>query len=585
MSIAYCDGAEQEVLEILCRADDLSSTSLNAHERYGDWPIRYHLCPERSNLLRHLDFAGLDVLELGAGMGGASRYIAENARRFVAVEGSEARAAALRRRLHDLNNWESFVANLQDYQTDERFDVVCLIGVLEYAELYIDPPAGMSPFEWTMRHAASFLKPGGCLIVAIENRNGIKYWAGAPEDHTGRMFDGICGYGPSKTPRTFSRKTLLDHFNRAGLPEIAEYYPWPDYKTPSSVVGRRLVERFPFLASDIAADATAHDRLQMTTYFPWTLALREVARSGLLAELANSFLFVASASGPTTIKEALLGDSHKAGECAWHYSIHRNEPIRTSFRLGDDAGAEPTVHKHRIPGACDRAPGSMYSEVVWSPSQGQQALLHQTVLMTLRRHAFADDGEGFVGEFERFIRWAVAGNALDDDHLASPAFDLTPSNAVSVEGAYAAFDLEWHLKGPLRKSWFVLRNVFVVRDASHLFGTPPEGSFADLYHRLCLRCDIVPDLQGDIEREAKVQADIQRAITFEFAQEVLENTFKEIWRPAPFPKDPRMEIQLRGLGDQKRSFVARLARLIVSPRAMAAAVARRCGRVIRMGSR
>jgi SAM-dependent methyltransferase len=579
MAIAYCDGAEHHILELLQEAADLSSSSLTAHEQYSSWPIRYHLCPERSNLLRHLDFAGMDVLELGAGMGGASRFIAENARRFVAVEGSESRSAALRSRLRDLDNWEVHVANLQDYQTDERFDVVCLIGVLEYAELYIRPPEGVSPFEWTIRYASSFLKPGGCLIVAIENRNGIKYWAGAPEDHTGRMFDGICGYGHAKSPRTFSRKGLLEHFRNAGLAEVSEYYPWPDYKTPSSVIDRRLIERFPFLAADIAADATAHERLVMTTYFPWTLALREVARSGLLAEMANSFLFVAGAAGPSTIRNAFLGGPERADECAWHYSIFRKEPIRTSFHLANDPTAKPTVAKRPVGGVLLRTLATAFHKVDWAPSQGQEALLHQTVLMILRRSAFADDREGFDAEILRFIRWAFQDYEFDVDHLTEPALDLTPSNAVLAEDGYQAFDLEWRLKKPLKKSWFILRNIFVVRDALGLFPSPPDATLGALYDRLCASCGITADLSGDIEREAEVQADIQRNTSFESARDSLRSVFSDPWRPAPFPKDPIAELRLRGAEPRDRALWKRIFTLVKSPRAFAGALGRRAGRL------
>ena len=44
--------------------------------------------------------------------------------------------------------------------------------------------------------------------IAIENKFGIKYWAGATEDHTGRIFDGIQGYGGVERVRTFSRYAL-----------------------------------------------------------------------------------------------------------------------------------------------------------------------------------------------------------------------------------------------------------------------------------------------------------------------------------------------------------------------------------------
>src|SRR5436305_8587745 len=103
MEIEYSDGAEVEsgLLELVRRARDLGSDTAPGVERYGEWPVEYHLSPERGNLVRHLDFSGLDVLELGAGMGAVSRRLAESAKSLTVVEGTKARFQVLSERLRD----------------------------------------------------------------------------------------------------------------------------------------------------------------------------------------------------------------------------------------------------------------------------------------------------------------------------------------------------------------------------------------------------------------------------------------------------------------------------------------------------
>ena len=59
-----------------------------------------------------------------------------------------------------------------------------LIGVLEYAELYVKPVAGESAFVTMLKRARECLKPGGAILLAIENRLGLKYFGGCAEDHT-----------------------------------------------------------------------------------------------------------------------------------------------------------------------------------------------------------------------------------------------------------------------------------------------------------------------------------------------------------------------------------------------------------------
>jgi len=94
-TIDYADGAEDRLLEILGQADDLSSLSDELAAQINDWPTRYHLARERSNLLRPLQIAaGLRVLEIGAGTGAISRYLGETGASVVALEGSLPRARA-----------------------------------------------------------------------------------------------------------------------------------------------------------------------------------------------------------------------------------------------------------------------------------------------------------------------------------------------------------------------------------------------------------------------------------------------------------------------------------------------------------
>jgi len=576
MAIEYADGAESEVLKLLQSTGDLSSTSLISFERYHEWPIRYHLSPERSNLLRHLDFTGLDVLELGAGMGAASRFIAETAKSFTAVEGAEDRLIALQERLRDLDNWEAVLANAQDYHPDKKFDVVCLIGVLEYSELYIDPGQEDTATQWLLKHAKSMLREGGQLIVAIENRNGLKYWSGAPEDHSGRMYHGICGYGPDKTIRTFSRKVLREHMVEAGLSDIEEFHPWPDYKTPNSVVHQSLVERHPFLAADIAADATAHEGLARGVFFPLTLALREVARSGLSAELANSFLFVCGDNPLSPTKKNLMKRTLANNERAWHYSIARKIPIETAFVIDKPADAKPIVRKSPFAGSM---PDTLPANIQWTRLDDYPALLEETVSMSFRRMAFLNQKDRFMSELVRFIVWVFDTQALDSTNLRPEAFDLTPTNAVHDGRSYRSFDLEWSCASGFTKSWFILRCLLVLRDALQLFSHPPYAKVGDLYMHLCNATGIEPYLDGDILLEANAQADIQRNMTVETAKGGLDLLFHEPWKPSPFPRDPAEEERITPV-DHRPSTFKRLLRVMASPRALAKALARRCRQLL-----
>jgi O-antigen biosynthesis protein len=283
VAIEYSDGAavEREILEILDRTAQLGSARSIAADRYATWAVRYHLCAERANLLRHLAFEDLVVLEVGAGMGGVSRFLAEHARSLTVVEGSESRFRALRSRLRDRDNWEGVVANIADVPLARTFDVVCVIGVLEYAELYVPTAPGESPFVKLLESATRHLAPDGVLVLAIENQLGLKYWSGGGEDHVNAPFAGICGYPRGRSPRTFSRRELIQLVQRAGFGTVDEFFPFPDYKVPNSVLSAQFVRLAPEVAASIATAGALDNRsAPRMRLFPEQLAAQTLARAG-----------------------------------------------------------------------------------------------------------------------------------------------------------------------------------------------------------------------------------------------------------------------------------------------------------------
>src|SRR5659263_176086 len=134
-SIPYSDGdeAERYLEETFANTLDLSSDSLALALAIKDWPSQYHLSPQRANLLRSLEIPGnARVLELGCGCGAVTRFLGQNAGHVVAVEGSPARARLARLRCGDLANVDIVAGNFDDIQMTTPFEIVTLIGVMEY---------------------------------------------------------------------------------------------------------------------------------------------------------------------------------------------------------------------------------------------------------------------------------------------------------------------------------------------------------------------------------------------------------------------------------------------------------------------
>lgn len=228
----YSDGdIEDEILKIVGEQSDFTNVLSNDQR----WPILYHLSPIRRNLLEWYPFDhSASVLEIGAGCGALTGLLCEKVEQVTANELSKRRAEIIATRHQHHSNLKVIVGNLNDIKVENQFDYITLIGVLEYAGKFT---SSSSPYLDFLRNVSTFLKPGGKLLVAIENRYGLKYWNGAREDHTGKYFDGLENYmaSASEGVRTFSKDELSSVLMGANFNINAFYYPYPDYKLPQYI--------------------------------------------------------------------------------------------------------------------------------------------------------------------------------------------------------------------------------------------------------------------------------------------------------------------------------------------------------------
>ncbi|MEV5027351.1 methyltransferase domain-containing protein [Paenibacillus sp. LPE1-1-1.1] len=329
----YSDGDESEdyLFTLIRDSNDKSSYSEELMKNIKDWPSRYHLTPTRHNLLRPLNInSSMSVLEIGCGCGAMTRYMAENAGKVVAVEGSKRRASIAAARCADLTNVSIYCDNFVLFEETEKFDVVTLIGVLEYAPSFVE---GNDPVRLLLQRAKQFLKPNGVLLVAIENRLGLKYFNGAAEDHTGKLFDGLNDFYAATGVITYGKKELSSKLEQAGFSEIDFLYPYPDYKLPNIVVSEKAFKIPDFHIDQIIGQYRAQDYSgQENRLFHEGRAWNVIARNELAADMSNSFLVIARVDHSVN---ALYPDSWLAST----YSTQRKKEFAaaTHFTLKEDS--------------------------------------------------------------------------------------------------------------------------------------------------------------------------------------------------------------------------------------------------------
>ena len=315
---AYRDGGEQRVLELISAAHDLRSTSDELIVSATTWAERYHLHPARANVLRALDLpADARVLEIGAGCGAITRYLGETCALVDALEPVPSRAAAAAARTRDLDGVEVIVGALADVPAEPTYDVVVVVGVLEYVG---GGTADREPYRTFLEQINTRLVDGGTLVLAIENRLGVKYLVGSPEDHTGRFFDSVEGYPAGGRARTFTRLELETMLRGAGLqPETLVAFP--DYKITRAVMSHMppgaesLLHRIPRLPSP---DWTKKKRPRLADE---GRVWRTLVEGGLGIDFGNSFVILAGKEAPSTF--------WPAQRLAAFYSSHRRPALNT----------------------------------------------------------------------------------------------------------------------------------------------------------------------------------------------------------------------------------------------------------------
>ena len=236
----YSDGdIEDKIISLIAQNPDTNYEEIISYNY--SWPVFYHLTRIRQNLLNWYPIdKNSDVLEIGCGMGAITELLCKKAKNVTAVELSKKRATATYLRCRNYDNLEIIVGNLNDIQFSKKYDYITLIGVLEYQNNFTNSD---NPFVDFLNTIKKLLKPDGKLLIAIENKYGLKYWCGAPEDHSGIPFDGINNYKFSNIARTFSKAELNSIIMASGFKNTYFYYPLPDYKMPQVIYSEKYLPK------------------------------------------------------------------------------------------------------------------------------------------------------------------------------------------------------------------------------------------------------------------------------------------------------------------------------------------------------
>lgn len=452
----YCDGdVEDELLQIVRNRSEVEYARII--EERKSWPILYHLSPLRENIVEWIPMEkDAKVLEVGSGCGAVTGAFARKAGSVTCVDLSKKRSLINAYRHSECENVTIHVGNFKDIEPDlpRDYDYICLIGVFEYGKSYI---GGKTPYSEFLKILIPHLKRGGRIVIAIENKYGMKYFAGCREDHLGTYFAGIENYEDGGGVRTFSRKGLERIFLRCGAEEYHFYYPYPDYKFMTTLYSDVYLPG----KGDLTNNLRNFDRDRMVL-FSEKAAFGGVVEDELFPVFANSYLAVIGGGFPVKYTK---------------YSNDRAAEYAIRTEIGKDAGSKAYVRKYPLTEAAkEHVRGMAFAyENLLKKYEGGNLEINQCRLVeqgeTLyAEFAFVDgiplseymdqcleenDLEGFHKYFKEYVE-RIGYNSS----FPVADFDLIFSNILVKGDTWTLIDYEWTFGKPISTKELAFRAVY-----------------------------------------------------------------------------------------------------------------------------
>jgi SAM-dependent methyltransferase len=448
-AFGYSDSneAEERIGRIVMGASDLSSGSEELASSISDWASLYHLSPARCDLLRPVEelLTGR-VIEVGAGCGALTRFLAERAASVVAVEGSMRRAEIAAARCAGIETASVYCDSFERFEYAGAFDVVACIGVIEYANRFF---GGAGGFERMLRRMAGFLSPAGCLLIAIENRMGLKYFAGAPEDHISERFAGINNLYTDDSALTLGKGEWEQCLRRNSLEAVQFLYPMPDYKQPGLILTDGAFDDPELNVETLLRNQPAPTQDQdFERLFSEQMAWPVVVRNGLARDLANSFLILARRAGapgpawhPSALVYTYANNRRRAYSKETTIVRRRGSLTVVRRRTYPDSAGDPAY----LPCPCDEPylPGTPYVDELYPILNSRGWTLGRLAEWARPWVEFLKASAGATGE------------------LRADFVDCVPFNVMRLpDNTLAPFDLEYKAGQPLDPGFVIFRGLW-----------------------------------------------------------------------------------------------------------------------------
>lgn len=214
---------------------DYSSNEYNKIFENDNRTIIYETFSEdRNNIFKCYNFdSDSTILEIGSNYGENTGYLASKCKKITAVEFSQKKAKLISLRHKNIENLEIICGNLKDIESEEKYDYIVALGIIEfYKQLGFCTPNEL------LDNLKCKLKPNGKILLAIDNKFGIKYLVGA------KKYDGdycFSNFIENSYMNLFGKKELDDIVKNSNFENITFLYPFPNWKITNVIYSDKYI--------------------------------------------------------------------------------------------------------------------------------------------------------------------------------------------------------------------------------------------------------------------------------------------------------------------------------------------------------
>jgi hypothetical protein len=341
-------------------------------------------------------------------------------------------------------------APFQEIQFNKKFDIIFCIGVLEYSNKFVEED---DPYNSIIQYFSRHLTEDGILVIAIENRFGLKYFNSASEDHTGRKFDSIEDYPANAAKaKTFGYNELKEMLSKEfGSTEF--FFPFPDYKVPDAVFSQELLEATDIgglLGKFMSRDYSRPYRPLFSEKYAWN----SIAENKLIPIFSNSFLIVAGKSDNNRMVLDGLGVVKNTDRVASFQTCSKIYRDKSDCEIRVEKKAINSGDDHDLLKICE------YDEP-WYEGKTLQSILMERAFSGNSDIDFifepAKDWYAFVSSIGNAT--GASGN-LQDTHCLSSYYDAIWQNTIISDGTVRLVDQEWTIVSDIEPKHILIRSIY-----------------------------------------------------------------------------------------------------------------------------